>query len=125
MEFLLSDLGPSFAFYAGAAGLLTAVGLARRAPAGAAYTGPGLGAIWGPLGLAALAAAFAAAAPADIRLAAGGLLLTGLTFVALAPARTEWTPPGRRLGHILIVVAIAVALAGAFLSSPDAPNSAL
>jgi len=125
MEFLEGALGPSFALYAGIAGLLTALALFRRRTANGAPVPPGTAAVWAPLGLAALATAFATTASADIRLAAGGLLLTGLTLVAAAPRRTDRMPPGGRLGQILIVAAIVVALAGAFLSPADAPNSAL
>jgi hypothetical protein len=122
MDFAGGPLGASFAFYAGAAGLLAAASLARRA-AGPSPAGRSLEGFWAPLGLGALAAAFAAAAAPDIRLGAGALLLAGLAFLAAAPQRAEWTPPGRRLGQILLVLSIAVALAGAFLSVTDAPNS--
>ncbi len=124
MEFLTGPLGPAFGLYAGAAGLLAGLGLARQAMV-AGSTVPGLEALWAPLGIGALAAAFALAAPSDIRLTAGALLLVGLAFMAAAPQRADIMPPGRRLGLLLVVVAVAVALAGAFLSLPDAPNSAV
>ncbi len=113
MEFLAGALGPSFALYAGAAGLLAGVGLVRRLPAAASAPNPV--ALWAPLGIAALATAFAMAAPADIRLTAGALLLVGLAFMAAAPLRADVMPPGRRLGLLLVLASVAVALAGAFL----------
>ncbi|MCC6919045.1 MAG: hypothetical protein IT548_07560 [Alphaproteobacteria bacterium] len=121
MEFLTGALGPSFALYAGAAGLLAGLGLVRRAPV--TGSAPDLVALWAPLGIGALATAFAMAAPSDIRLTAGALLLIGLAFMAAAPQRADVMPPGRRLGLLLVVASVAVALAGAFLSVPDAPNS--
>lgn len=122
MEFLTGTLGAPFALYAGAVGVLTALALARRTAGAPDQARPE--AYLAPLGLAALAVAFATASATDVRLGAGALLLTGLVFLAAAPVRGEWAPPGRRLGQILIVLAIAVALAGAFLSVTDAPNSA-
>lgn len=120
MEFLQGTLGPSFALYAGLAGALAALGLARNASSGGAR----LEAFWAPVGIGALAAAFAGSASDDIRLTAGALLLTGLAFLAAAPHRADWSPPGRKLGQVLVLASVAVALTGAFLSAVQTPNSA-
>lgn len=121
MEFLQGATAPAFALTAGLAGAFTAVGLARDAQRRIAGGG-GREALIAPLGLMALAAAFAAGAGQQLRLLAGGLLLTSLALLALA-SRRDHAAPGRRIGLALGWAAIAIGLAGAFLPASSAPDS--
>lgn len=121
MEFLLGPTAPSFALTAALAGAFTALGLARDAQRRIS-AGSGREALIAPLGLMALAAAFAAGAGASLRLMAGALLLTSLALLALA-SRRDRNAPGRRIGLALGWAAIAIGIAGAFLPGASAPDS--
>ena len=121
MDFLQGATAPAFALTAGLAGALTAIGLARDAERRIA-AGGGREALIAPLGLMALAAAFAAGAGQQIRLLAGALLLTGLALMALA-SRRDRAAPGRRIGLALAWTAIVIGFAGAFLPAASAPDS--
>lgn len=109
-----------FAFYAGVAGLLAALGLFRdrRARVGAPAGREGL---YAPLGLVTLALAMAGGAPEPLKLLAGALLLSGLALLAVAPRRPDRPSPGRQVGAGLAWAAIAAALWGAFIPAVTAP----
>ena len=110
-----------FAFYAGAAGLLVTVGLMRDARSH--VPGPaGREGLLGPLGLVALAIGMAVGISAPLRLLAGGLLLTSLALLAIAPRRTDRPSPGRQVGATLAYAAAAIALIGAFIPLSATPN---
>ncbi len=122
MDFLQGATGPAFALTAGLAGLFAAVGLARDSQHRIA-AGGGREALIAPLGLMALAAAYAIGASLQLRLLAGALLLTSLALLAFA-SRRERAAPGRRVGLAFGWAAIAIGFAGAFLphaSTPDSP----
>ncbi len=121
MEFLATSAAPAFALTAGLAGAFAAVGLARDTQRRIA-PGAGREALIAPLGLMALAAAFSVGAGSALKLMAGALLLTSLALLALA-SRRERAAPGRQIGLALGWLAIAVALAGAFLPAASAPDS--
>ena len=121
MEFLAGAAAPAFALTAGLAGALAAVGLARDSQSRIA-PGAGREALIAPLGLMALAAAFAAGAGQALKLLAGALLLTGLALLALA-SRRDRAAPARHIGLVLSWIGIAVAFAGAFLPAASAPDS--
>lgn len=121
MDFLATNAAPAFALTAGLAGAFTAIGLARDTQRRIA-PGGGREALIAPLGLMALAAAFSAGAGSALKLMAGALLLTSLALLALA-SRRERAAPGRQIGLALGWIAIAVALAGAFLPAASAPDS--
>ena len=121
MDFLQGATAPAFALTAGLAGALAAIGLARDAERRIA-AGGGREALIAPLGLMALAAAFATGAGQQLRLLAGALLLTGLALMALA-SRRDRAAPGRRIGLALGWAAIAIGFAGAFLPAASAPDS--
>ncbi len=121
MDFLQGATAPAFALTAGLAGALAAIGLARDAERRIA-AGGGREALIAPLGLMALAAAFATGAGQQLRLLAGALLLTGLALMALA-SRRDRAAPGRRIGLALGWAAIVIGFAGAFLPAASAPDS--
>jgi uncharacterized membrane protein YecN with MAPEG domain len=123
MDFLLGPNGATFALTAGLAGAFAALGLARDAQRRIA-AGGGREALIAPIGLIALAAAFAAGAASSLRLLAGALLLTSLALLALA-SRRDRSAPGRRIGLAFGWAAIAISFAGAFLPDASAPDSPL
>lgn len=110
-----------FAFYAGAAGLLAAIGLVRdwraRVPVPAGREG-----VLAPLGLVALGVAMALSVSPQVRLLAGALLLAGLALLAIAPRRADRPSPGRQVGATLAYAAIAAALIGAFIPLAATPS---
>ncbi|BCW90260.1 hypothetical protein sos41_34280 [Alphaproteobacteria bacterium SO-S41] len=110
-----------FAFYAGAAGLLAAVGLMRDSRSRVAAPA-GREGLLAPLGLAALAVAMMLSVAAPVRLLAGALLLAGLALLAVAPRRPDRPSPGRQVGATLAYAAIAVALIGAFIPLTATPS---
>ena len=121
MEFLAGISGSAFALTAGVAGAFAAVGLGRDTQH---RIGPGAGreALIAPLGLMAVAAAYAGGAGQALKLMAGALLLTGLALLALA-SRRERAAPGRQIGLMFGWAAIAIGFAGAFLPAASAPDS--
>lgn len=121
MEFLHGVTAPAFALTAGLAGLFAAIGLARDSQHRIAGGG-GREALIAPLGLMALATAFAIGASQQLRLMAGALLLTSLALLAVASRRNR-TAPGRRIALALGWAAIAIGFAGAFLPDASAPDS--
>ncbi len=121
MDFLQGATAPAFALTAGLAGLFAAVGLARDSRGGIA-PGSGREALIAPLGLMALAAAFAAGAGQALRLMAGALLLTALVLLASA-SRQHRAAPARRIGLALGWAAVTVGFVGAFLPDASAPDS--